>query len=248
MKKTVYLIGIQPTGKLHIGNYLGCLKKGLELQENPNNEVIFLIANYHSLTTDNYSDITENELKKLGCKNIVHQTPEYTELFFKLCCKLNLGILQKMPQFKDKKEKVSNDLGILLYPVLMAADIIINNPDFIVVGKDQIPHIELTNDIACKVGCDKHFEYIFGDLEKVYSLKNSSKKMSKSDPDNTILYLFDEDYTSKIKGAVTDEQGVKNLAEIGTYFGVNYSDFNEDRLAFKLALAEAITNKFKNLK
>jgi tryptophanyl-tRNA synthetase len=70
-----YLIGIQPTGKLTIGNYLGCLKKGLSLQEQ-GHEVIFLIANYHSLTTDNYSDETEKELIRLGCKNIKRQTPE----------------------------------------------------------------------------------------------------------------------------------------------------------------------------
>jgi tryptophanyl-tRNA synthetase len=244
---TKYLIGIQPTGRLHIGNYLGCIRKGLELQENPENNVTWLIANYHSMTTDNFSEITEIELKKLGCKNIVHQTPEYTELFWKIACKMNLGILQKMPQFKDKKEKTSNDLGILLYPVLMAADIIINDPDFIIVGKDQTPHIDLCNDIAKKIGITKHFKYIFGDVDKIYSLKNSTKKMSKSDPENTILYLFDEDYRAKIMGAVTDEQGVKNLAELGKYFELDYNLFNEDKKLFKEALIEKVINKFSTL-
>ena len=98
------LVGIQPSGKIHIGNYLGCLKRGIELQDQ-RHDVTFLIANYHSLTTDSYSDETELELIRLGCKNIKRQTPEYTELFLKLCCKMNLGILQRMPQYKDKKDK-----------------------------------------------------------------------------------------------------------------------------------------------
>lgn len=93
MKKRI-LIGIQPTGRIHIGNYMGCLAKGLAYQDQ-GHDVTFLIANYHSLTTDSYTDITEKELIRLGCKNIKRQTPEYTELFFKLCCKMNIGILQK---------------------------------------------------------------------------------------------------------------------------------------------------------
>ena len=76
-------------------------KRGLELQENGHDDVTFLMANYHSLTTNNYTDITEKELIRLGCRNIKNQTPEYTELFFfKLCCKLNLGTLLKDTQFK----------------------------------------------------------------------------------------------------------------------------------------------------
>src|SRR3982751_3442892 len=105
-----YLIGIQPTGKLTIGNYLGCLKKGLEYQE-AGHDVTFLIANYHSLTTDSYTDETRKELEMLGAKNIIEQTPEYTELFFKMVCKLNLGTLLKMSQYKEKKDSVEYDLG-----------------------------------------------------------------------------------------------------------------------------------------
>ena len=127
------LIGIQPSGKLTIGNYLGCLAKGLRYQEQ-GHDVNFMLANYHSLTTDSHSDITEEELKRLGCKKITKQTPEHTEIFFRLCCKMNMGTLLKMPQFKDKREKVDYDLGLLLYPVLMAADIIINDPDVVLVG------------------------------------------------------------------------------------------------------------------
>ena len=235
-----YLIGIQPTGKLHIGNYLGCLAKGLELQKE--HDVTFLIANYHSLTTDNYSDVTEQELIRLGCRNIKRQTPEYTELFFRLCCKMGLGTLTKMPQYKDKKDGVKYDLGLLLYPALMAADIIINDPDVIIVGKDQVAHIELLNDISHRIGVKKKYKYELGDVEKVMSLVNPEIKMSKSLGDKHVLYLFEEDYHKKLKKANTSEIGVKNLKKIGDMFGVTMSkSFSE----YKQSLAEALKEKFK---
>ena len=231
-----YLIGIQPTGKLHIGNYLGCLKKGLEYQAQ-GHDVTFLIANYHSLTTDNYTDETEKELIRLGCKNIKRQTPEYTELFFKLCCKMNLGTLQKMPQYKDKKESVEFDMGVLLYPVLMTADIIINDPDIVIIGKDQVPHLDLCNDIAKRVGIDKYFDYEFGDVDKIMSLTDTSKKMSKSSGDKGVLYLFDEDYLSKIKRANSNEEGLLNLKKIATNIGIDISKFTMN-LDLKMSIIE----------
>lgn len=230
-----YLIGIQPTGKLTIGNYLGCLKRGLELQEN-GHDVTFLIANYHSLTTNNYTDITEKELIRLGCRNIKNQTPEYTELFFKLCCKLNLGTLLKMPQFKDKKQSVEYDLGILLYPVLMAADIIINDPDVVIVGKDQVSHLELCNDISKRIG-GKHFEYEFGEVDKVMSLMDPTKKMSKSLGEKHVLYLFDEDYKSKIRSANANVEGLENLKKIGKGIGVNVDEYKMN-IDLKNAISE----------
>lgn len=215
-----YLIGVQPTGKLTIGNYLGCLKKGLELQEQ-GHDVIFLIANYHALTTDNYSDVTEKELIRLGCKKIVHQTPDYTELFFKLCCKVNLPTLLKMPQYKDKKDDVQFDMGLLLYPVLMTADIMMNDPDVVIVGKDQVAHIDLCNDISKRVG-GKYYKYEFGDVDKVMSLIDPSKKMSKSAGEKHVLYLFDEDYMGKLKKANTNEEGLKNLQLIAKHLDIDY--------------------------
>lgn len=239
-----YLIGVQPTGKLHIGNYLGCLKKGLELQEQ-GHEVIFLIANYHSLTTDSFSDETEKELIRVGCKNIKRQTPEYTELFFKLCCKMNLGTLLKMPQYKDKKGTTDYDLGLLLYPVLMCADIIINEPDFVIVGKDQVPHIELCNDLVKKIGVEP-FKYEMGDVEKVMSLSDPTKKMSKSGGEKSILYLFDEDYEFKLKKANSNEAGVENLKVIGESLGVDTASF-ESNLDMKIAIAEKMGETFSVL-
>lgn len=235
-----YLIGIQPTGKIHVGNYLGCLKKGLELQAQ-GHDVTFLIANYHSMTTDNFSDETEKELIRLGCKNIKRQTPEYTELFFKLCCKMNLGTLLKMPQYKEKKESVNFDLGLLLYPVLMTADIIMNDPDVVIVGKDQIAHLELCNDIAKRVGA-REYAYELGDVDKVMSLMDPEKKMSKSIGEKNVLYLFDEDYMGKLKKANMNEEGLKNIQLIASNLGLNCQEYS-----LNLELKEAVARRMNEL-
>jgi len=236
-----YLIGIQPTGKLHIGNYLGCLKKGLEYQEK-GHDVTFLIANYHSLTTDSYTDVTEQELIKLGCKNIKKQTPEYTELFFKLCCKLNLGTLERMPQYKDKKDDVKFDLGLLLYPVLMTADIIINDPDIVIIGKDQSAHLDLCNDISKRIG-GKEYKYEYGDVEKIMSLLDPTKKMSKSFGEKNVLYLFNENYTSKIKKANANEEGLMNIKKIGKGIGVDVDKY-EMNIDLKMAISKRMNELF----
>lgn len=238
--KKKILIGIQPTGKLHIGNYLGCLKKGIELQEQ-GHDVTFLIANYHSMTTDNFSDETEKELIRLGCKNIKRQTPEYAELFFKLCCKMNLGTLLKMPQYKEKKDDVEFDLGLMLYPVLMAADIIMNDPDVVIVGKDQVAHLELCNDIAKRVG-GKYYRYEFGHVDKIMSLMDPTKKMSKSLGEKHVLYLFDEDYSAKLRKANMNEEGLKNIQLIATNLGLDLKEFS-----LNLQLKEAIAVQMEEL-
>lgn len=240
INKKKYLVGVQPTGKLTIGNYLGCLKKGLELQEQ-GHDVTFLIANYHSLTTDNYCDDTENELRRLGCKKIVRQTPEYTELFFKMCCKVNLPTLLKMPQYKDKKDNVQFDMGLLLYPVLMSADIMMNDPDVVVIGADQVAHLELCNDIAKRVG-GREYDYEFGHVDKVMSLQDPTKKMSKSLGEKHVLYLFDEDYLGKIKKANTNEEGLKNLKMIASHL-----DLDIQKFSLNLELKEAIAKKMEEL-
>lgn len=249
MKHKTYLIGIQPTGKIHIGNYLGCLKKGLDLQ-NEGHNVIFLIANYHSLTTASYTDETEKELRRLGCLNIKRQTPEYTEKFFELCCKMNLGTLLNMPQYKEKKENYQFDLGLLLYPALMTADIVMNDPDpisqpdySVIVGKDQVPHLELCNEIAHRIGGRRKYEYEFGNVDKIMSLADPLQKMSKSLGEHHVLYLFDEDYMEKLKRATTTEEGVKNLKMIAKELGIKH-EFHYN-LALKNAIADRMYDIFK---
>lgn len=234
-----YLVGVQPTGKLHIGNYLGCIKKGLDKQKE-GHDVTFLLANYHSLTTNSYKNTTKLELERIGCKKIVEQSPAYTELFFKICCKMNLGSLTKMPQYKDKKDSVQYDLGLLLYPALMIADIIINDPDVVIVGSDQIAHLDLCNDVAKRVGGRKRYEYDFGHIDKVRSLKDPTKKMSKSLGANHVLYLFD-DYEKKIKKANTNDEGLANLLKISKELGI---DANYDS---NLELKMSIANKMEEI-
>lgn len=242
-----YLIGIQPTGKIHIGNYLGCIRKGIQLHKE-GHIVTFLIANYHSLTTDNYTDITEKELRKLGeineCNlNIVHQTPEYMVKFFELCCKMNVGILQKMPQFKEKNKKTKFDLGILLYPVLMTVDIIMNDPDIVIVGKDQVPHLELCNDIAKRIGGKKKYRYEFGDVDKIMSLKDPDKKMSKSLGEKHVLYCFDDHY-NKLRKANGNDKGIRNLKQIAKHLDINIID-NISNLELKETISVRMIEIFK---
>lgn len=240
METKKYLIGVQPTGRLHIGNFLGCIKRGLELQAQ-GHDVTFLIANYHALTTDSYSDITEQELVRLGCKKIVRQTPEYTELFFKLCCKVSLPTLVKMPQYKDKKEDTQFDMGLLLYPVLMTADIMMNDPDVVIVGRDQVAHIDLCNDISKRVG-GKYYKYEFGHVDKIMSLQDPTKKMSKSAGEKHVLYLFDEDYNKKIRKANMNEEGEKNIKLIAKHLDVDI-----EKCETNLQLKEEISRKMIEL-
>ena len=235
------LLGCQPSGHLHIGNYLGCLKKGLKYQEE-GHDVTMLLANYHSLTTDSYTDITEKELIRLGFKKILKQDSKYTELFFKLCCLMNLGSLLKMPQYKDKKDSVKYDLGLLLYPVLMAADIIINDPDIVIIGRDQLAHLELCNDIAKRYN-GKYYDYEFGDFDKIMSLKDPTKKMSKSLGEKHVLYLFDEDYRAKMRSANMDEVAIQNVFNIATGLGLDPSIYGTN-LELKMAIAERMENIF----
>jgi len=180
-------------------------------------------------------------LIRLGCKNIKYQTPDYTELFFKLCCKLNLGTLTKMPQYKDKKEDVEFDLGLLLYPVLMTADIMINDPDVVIVGKDQVAHLELCNDISKRLG-GKYYRYELTEYDKIMSLVDPTKKMSKSLGEKHVLYIFDENYESKIKRANANEEGLENLKKIGKGIGVDV-----DKYEMNSDLKKAISTKMNDL-
>lgn len=246
-----YLIGIQPTGPLHIGNYLGCIKKGLELQ-NDNHKVTFLIANYHAITTggDVYPH-TEEELRKLGCKDIQYQTPEFTELFYRICCKLNLGVLQRMPQYKDKKDSLEYDMGMLLYPALMAADIMMFNPHIVIVGKDQVPHMEFVNDIVHRIKPKKseifrkEYKYEFGHVEKVMSLIDPTKKMSKSLGEGHVLQLFNEDYNLKLRKATMTPEGKNNLELIAKHIGINPIHFKMN-VELKNAISEKMQQLFGN--
>lgn len=217
--------GIQPTGDIHIGNYLGAIKQWIELQEK--NECIFCVVDLHALTAP-YDPkrleglIMEKVAAYLAAgidpeKSIIFvqsQVKEHTELTWLLNTVTPLGDLERMTQYKEKSKKFKDNLnaGLLNYPILMAADILLYQTDLVPVGEDQKQHVELTRTIA------RRFNQRFGQIFKIpesklpktgariMSLVDPSKKMSKSDAPEGYIGLFDEPEVikGKIMRAVTD--------------------------------------------
>jgi tryptophanyl-tRNA synthetase len=231
IKKTRVLSGMQSSGVLHLGNYLGGIKNWQNMMSlNPDYEFLFMIASLHSLTTVNDKAILEDNIKKsiacyLACGlkmenvTIFDQSliQEHTYLAWILLCNTPIGWLNRMTQYKDKssnKDSESINTGLFTYPCLMAADILLYDAKFVPVGDDQRQHIEITRDIAIKFN-NKYGHDIFTIPEaimlpnsvRIKSLSNGLKKMSKSDSDSlSCIYLNDENdvIVDKIKRAKTD--------------------------------------------
>ncbi|MCC2646736.1 MAG: tryptophanyl-tRNA synthetase [Rickettsiaceae bacterium] len=228
MKKRV-LSGIQATGTMHLGNYLGAIKNWLNMQEDY--ECFFFIADLHAITIDR----DPAELKKsiiyataayLACgldpKKVTifaqSSVKEHAELAWILGCSTPLGWLNRMTQFKDKSgaNGENANLGLYSYPVLMSADILLYNADIVPVGEDQKQHLELARDIAGVV--NRKFNsnlikvpepMIQATVKRIMSLKDGTKKMSKSDPsDQSRINLTDNADTimQKLKRAQTDSE------------------------------------------
>lgn len=196
MSKTIS--GIRPSGKLHLGNYIGSILPAQRYNAS------VLIAEYHA--PDGDTDGLLSELRKFfDSDKILLQSDTFVpRLYFELLQVTSSGLLTHMPQYKEK-EKTAH---MFTYPVLMAADIA--DYDYVIVGDDQRPHIELANDILPRVG-RKCPQPIY-DGGRVMDLRNPEKKMSKSDPDSC-LFLSDKPETirRKIQKAVTNEAGRSNL-------------------------------------
>lgn len=238
------LSGVQPSGKLHIGNYLGALKQWIELQNN--HECFFMIVDLHAITVpQNPKILRENILGaaidylSLGldpskCRIFIQsRVKEHAELAWILGTITPLGDLERMTQFKEKSAKRKLiGAGLFNYPILMAADILLYKTEIVPVGEDQLQHIELARSLA------KRFNNTFGETfplpkpmlpkfgGRIMSLKNPLKKMSKSEPEGC-LFIFDspDEIRKKIKTAVTDsgkeiirdpekKPAVSNLLEI----------------------------------
>lgn len=223
MKKIV-VSGIQPTGNLHLGNYLGAIKQWKELQENPEYECRFGIMDLHAMTTKNDAeDIMQMHhiLIHFGIKfdNIFIQSGrrEILKMYWYLACNTSIGQLNRMTQFKEKADKNNQNLGLFSYPVLMAADILALEADLVPVGEDQKQHLELARDLAKKLGLKVPEPLISKSCGRIMSLTDPTKKMSKSDPnDNSRINLSDDAETirRKIKKAITTEEGRLNLERI----------------------------------
>lgn len=228
--KKVILSGIQATGNLTLGNYIGALKNFVKMQDEF--DCNYMIANMHALTVRrDPEELRENTLKVIATyiaagvnpeKSTIFvqsQVHEHAELGWVLDCYTYMGELSRMTQFKDKSAKHADNInaGLFTYPSLMAGDILLYQADVVPVGEDQKQHLEITRDIA------ERFNKIYGDTFKVpepyiakagariMGLQDPTSKMSKSStiPNDTILLIdTPEEIMKKVKKAVTDSEGI----------------------------------------
>lgn len=233
--KKVLFSGMQATGNLTLGNYLGALKNWVSLCDEY--ECFYSVVDLHSITVrQDPSELRQRARKlltlyiaagldpKKNCLYYQSHVSGHAELAWILNCFTYMGELNRMTQFKDKSAKHADNInaGLFTYPVLMAADILLYQADVVPVGKDQLQHLEITRDIA------QRFNAIYGDVftipepylgktgAKIMSLQDPDKKMSKSDENaNASVYLMDDPDTimRKFKRAVTDSEGCVRYCE-----------------------------------
>lgn len=286
-KKKVIFSGIQPSGNLTIGNYFGALKNWVKLQHEY--DCYFCVVDLHAITVKQEpKDLRRRTLEVLAIylaaginpdKNTIFiqsHVPTHSEAAWILNCFTYVGELERMTQYKSKSQKFGGGdsvrAGLLNYPVLMAADILLYNTDLVPVGKDQMQHIELTRDIAERFNnlYSPTFSvpegYIPKDGAKIMDLQNPTKKMSKSsDNPNSYILIMDspEVIRKKINRCVTDsigkvnysdeQPGIKNLITIlSAITGATHEDIEknyegEGYAKFKNDVADAIIDELKPL-
>lgn len=243
--KEIIVSGMRATGKLHIGNYLGALRQFLEIQEDKNKNCYFFIADLHALTTPfKPEELRKNELEivseylaagidpKKSTFFLQSHVQEHTELAWIFNCITPLPELERMTQFKDKSatHKTNINAGLLTYPTLMAADILLYKANGVPVGEDQVQHVELSRIVARKF--NNAFGSTFPEPKtyerkplRIQSLKNPEKKMSKTADDPLYISDNEEEVKRKIKKAVTGSDGhgsnagVDNLMSLLAHFG-----------------------------
>ncbi len=233
-RKTIFS-GVQPSGNITLGNYLGAIKNFVELQNDY--DCRYAIMDMHAITVRQVpAELRKRTLELLALyiacgidpeKNILFvqsQVRQHAELSWILNCFTYMGELQRMTQFKDKAKSHADNInaGLFTYPVLMAADILLYQTDLVPVGKDQMQHIEICRDIAGR------FNAVYGDVfkipegfmpksgAKIMSLQEPEKKMSKSDANPKAYISMLDDFNviaKKIKSAVTDSEGVIEYRE-----------------------------------
>src|ERR671913_1151674 len=236
--KELVFSGVQPTGNLHLGNYLGAIKRFVAMQETY--DCIYCVVDMHAITVPQNPPDLPRQIREVTAaflasgidpkRHIVFnqsQVPQHAELAWVFNCVARLGWLNRMTQFKDKagKDRENASVGLYAYPSLMAADILVYRATHVPVGEDQKQHLELTRDIAQKFNNDfatsiaahGHGEAFFpltepligGPAARVMSLRDGTKKMSKSDPsDNSRINLTDDAdaVAQKIRKAKTDPE------------------------------------------
>jgi tryptophanyl-tRNA synthetase len=240
MSKKIFS-GVQPTGNLHLGNYLGAIKNFVELNNQKDNECIFCVVDLHAITVKQDPKELKKNIRETAATFIASGIDPINSIIFNqsmvsahseaawiLSCVSKIGWLNRMTQFKEKagKDKERASIGLYSYPVLMAADILLYDATHVPVGNDQKQHLELCRDIAQKFNNDfkaPNFlkvpePLIQKQFSRIMSLKDGNKKMSKSDPSNlSRINLTDEkdEIANKIKKAKTDPlpipESVKDL-------------------------------------
>ncbi len=287
MSKKIFS-GVQPTGNLHLGNYIGAIKNFVDLQNQRENDCIFCVVDLHAITVKQDPKELKKNIRETTAtflasginheKSIIFNqslVPAHCEGSWILGCIARMGWLNRMTQFKEKagKDKEKASVGLYIYPVLMAADILLYDATHVPVGEDQKQHLELSRDIAQKFNSD--FEsnnflkipepLIQKNFSRIMSLKDGKKKMSKSDPsDLSRVNMNDEKdvIVNKIKKAKTDnlpmpieESDLKKRPEVENLFGI-YSSLSNQSLkdtikeysnknfsGFKNKLAEIVVEK-----
>jgi tryptophanyl-tRNA synthetase len=282
--------GVQPTGNLHLGNYLGAIKNFVTLNNDEENKCIFCVVDLHAITVKQDSKELRNNIRETVAtfiasginpkKSIIFnqsQVSAHAEGAWILSCVARMGWLNRMTQFKEKagKDKEKASIGLYSYPVLMAADILLYDATHVPVGDDQKQHLELCRDIAQKFNNDFEVDnflqvpepLIQKEFSRIMSLKDGSKKMSKSElSDLSRINLTDnkDQIINKIKKAKTDPMpmpnGLQELDErpeaknlLGIYASLtnttleksieNFSGKNFS--VFKESLSEILVNKIE---
>ena len=240
MSKKIFS-GVQPSGNLHLGNYLGAIKNFVELQNDKGNHCIFCVVDLHAITVKQDPKELKNNIRETAAtfiasginpdNNIIFNqsmVSAHSEAAWILSCVSRIGWLNRMTQFKEKagKDKEKASIGLYSYPVLMAADILLYDATHVPVGDDQKQHLELCRDIAQKFNNDFNAPeflkvpepLIQKQFSRIMSLKDGLKKMSKSDPsDLSRINLTDskDEIVNKIKKAKTDPLPLpKNVDEL----------------------------------
>ena len=291
--------GVQPTGNLHLGNYLGAIKNFVELNNDSQNKCVFCVVDLHAITVkQDPKELRKNIRETVATfiasgidpsKSIIFnqsQVTAHSEIAWILSCVARMGWLNRMTQFKEKagKDKEKASVGLYSYPVLMAADILLYDTSHVPVGEDQKQHLELCRDIAQKFNNDFEVIDFFKipepliqkEFSRIMSLKDGSRKMSKSEPsDLSRINLTDDkdQIINKIKKAKTDtlplpsnEEELKDRPEaknllgiyssltntsldknINNFSGKNFSEFKEDLSQALVDKILPISNEIKKL-
>ena len=287
MSKKIFS-GVQPTGNLHLGNYLGAIKKFVDLQKDIKNNCIYCVVDLHAITVKQDPKILKKNIRETTAaflasgldpkKSIIFNqsmVSSHSEGAWLLGCVARMGWLNRMTQFKEKagKDKEKASVGLYIYPILMASDILLYDATHVPVGEDQKQHLELTRDIAQKFNSDFNCPnflitpepLIQENFSRIMSLKDGTKKMSKSDPsDQSRINLTDDkdQIVNKIKKAKTDsaqlpqnDNDIIKRPELVNLYGIfssiqnqnlnkTINDFREKNFSeFKNKLADVLVEK-----